>query len=118
MMEIRDGRLAHQLSGSGNEIALAHAIGMAFIELQKLEFAVISYLEVLAGDTMDANASFELFGSKTFGNLLAEMRKHALLVKLADDLRHAKERRDFLFTNFYSIDTEVNYSQATPNMRV
>ncbi len=70
------------------------------MELQKLEFSIISYLEILAGSALNADATFDLFASKTFGNLLREMEKHEMLKGLAIDMRHTKERRDFFVHKF------------------
>jgi hypothetical protein len=79
---------------------LAHAIGCAFINLQELEFSIISYLQIIADNTFSTSTEFELFASKTFGNLLREMQKHELLKDLADSMRHTKERRDFFVHRF------------------
>jgi hypothetical protein len=85
-------------------MALAHAIGRAFIELQQLEFCVISFLNLLSGGA-DQGPSFDVFASKTFGNLVREMRKHTFLQRLSNDMRSTKEKRDrfvhkFLFHRY------------------
>ena len=100
MIELHVGQSCYRLTGLDTEIALAHAIGSAFLELQKLEFSIISYLDILAGGAINADATFDLFASKTFGNLLREMQKHELLRGLAADMRHTKERRDFFVHKF------------------
>jgi hypothetical protein len=100
MHDLRIGQTLYRLSGSDCEIALAHAIGNAFIELQQLEFTIISYLDTLAGGGVGASASFDLFASKTFGNLIREMQKHALLERLSETMRLTKERRDFFVHKF------------------
>ncbi len=38
MRELRVGKMRYLVSGSDPEIALAHVLGPAFIELQQLEF--------------------------------------------------------------------------------
>lgn len=96
----RPSRVQLPLDGSEGELALATAIGAAFIELQQLEFGVISYLELLAGGKVGAPAAFDVFASKTFGNLLREMKKHALLADLADHMEDTKKRRDFFVHRF------------------
>jgi hypothetical protein len=98
--DLKVGQCYYRLSGSDCEIALAHAVGRALIELQQLEFTIISYLDILANGAMDVNASFHLFASKTFGNLLHEMRKHEMLRNLADDMQRTKEKRDFFVHKF------------------
>jgi hypothetical protein len=98
--DLRVGQVRYRLSGSDCEIALAHALGRALIELQQLEFTIASYLEVLASRTMNVNSSFDLFASKTFGNLVREMQKHELLTNLATNMRLTKERRDFFIHKF------------------
>lgn len=100
MHDLRIGQTVYRLSGSDCEIALAHAIGHAFIELQQLEFTIISYLDTLVGGGVGASASFDLFASKTFGNLAREMQKHVLSESLAETMRLTKERRDFFVHKF------------------
>ncbi|HEY4941448.1 MAG TPA: hypothetical protein VII56_08470 [Rhizomicrobium sp.] len=100
MRNLRVGQAHYVLPGSDGAIALAHALGNAFIELQQLEYSIISYLDVLAGGEIGASASFDLFASKTFGNLIREMRKHEFLKNLADDLGSTKEKRDFFVHKF------------------
>jgi hypothetical protein len=101
MRDLRAGNVRYRLSGSDCEIALSHALGRAFIELQQLEFTIISYLESLAGVTgMIDDHSFDLFASKTFGNLIREMEKHEFLQPLARNIRGVKEKRDFFIHKF------------------
>jgi len=84
MRDLKLGGALYRLSGSDCEIGLAHAIGSAFIELQQLEFAIVSYLSGLADDgTALYDASFDVFASKTFGNLIHEMERHDFLKPLA-----------------------------------
>ena len=78
MRDLRIGSVRYRLAGSDSEIALSHALGNAFIELQQLEYTIISYLQALSEGKGDFNASFDLFSSKTFGNLLREMKNHSV----------------------------------------
>jgi hypothetical protein len=101
MRDLQVGQARYAVQGSDCEIALAHAIGSGFIELQQLEFMIISYLDILTnGGVSEGGSSFELFASKTFGNLLREMRKHPTLTDLADEMQVTKERRDFFTHQF------------------
>ena len=101
MRELRADRARYQITGSDCEIALSHALGCAFIELQQLEFTIISYLESLAGvAAAHVSQSFDLFASKTFGNLIREIEKHEFLRPLAKDIVAVKERRDFFIHKF------------------
>lgn len=94
------GEARYPLFGTDEEIALAHAIGRAFIELQQLEFTIISNLDVLANGTIDNTGSFDVFAAKTFGNLLREMRKQPVLEPLAEEMQATKDRRDFFTHKF------------------
>jgi len=114
--DLQVGQLRYRLSGSDSAIALAHALGCTFIELQQLEFTIIAFLQSLANDELSMDASFALFASKTFGNLIREMQKHSFLDDLTNDMRSTKERRDFfvhkfLFNRFggESLTTESEY---------
>jgi hypothetical protein len=100
MVVLRIGTSAYPLSGTDGEIALAHAIGCAFVELQQLEFTIISFLGILTNGAVDADNSFDLFASKTFGNLIREMIKLPITAPLAEDMRQTKERRDFFVHKF------------------
>lgn len=101
MRDLKAGNISYRMSGSDCEIALPHSLGCTFIELQQLEFTIISYLEGLAGVTATTeNHSFDLFASKTFGNLIREMEKHEFLRTLAKDLLAVKARRDFFIHKF------------------
>lgn len=101
MREPRFGGIRYHVSGSDSEAALAHAIGSTFIALQQLEFAVVSYLSGLA-DNGGAiyDASFDVFASKTFGNLIREMEMHDFLTLLAKDMAIVKQKRDFFIHKF------------------
>jgi hypothetical protein len=70
------------------------------MEAQQLEFTIISFLDILTSGAASASTSFDLFASKTFGNLVNEMKKHKLLESLADDMRSTKARRDFSVHKF------------------
>jgi hypothetical protein len=98
--DLRIGSTRYRLAGSDSEIALSHALGNAFIALQQLEYTIISYLQTLSEGNVDFNASFDLFSSKTFGNLLREMKKHNFLKELADSLGETKRQRDFFVHKF------------------
>lgn len=101
MRDLTVGRTRYLISGSDGEVALAHAVGVAFIEMQQLEFAIISYLNSLAGDdSADYDVSFDVFASKTFGNLIREMGKYEFLSSLVKDMVAVKERRDFFVHRF------------------
>jgi hypothetical protein len=100
MCDLQIGGMTYRLSGTDGEVALAHVLGRTFIELQQLEFAIISFLNILSGGTVEPGASFNVFASKTFGNLIREMRKHTFLVSLADTMQGTKERRDFFVHKF------------------
>jgi hypothetical protein len=101
MRVLHAGRVLYQISGSDPEIALAHALGSAFLELQQLEFAVISYLSGLAGNEGAVfDASFDVFASKTFGNLIREMDRHDFLKSLAKEMTTVKLKRDFFIHKF------------------
>jgi hypothetical protein len=101
MRDLKIGQIRYRVSGSDLEIVLAHALGSTFIELQKLEFAIISYLSSLADNpSATHDASFDVFASKTFGNLLREMERHEFLKPLASDLATVKQKRDFFVHKF------------------
>lgn len=100
MPDLRIGQTVYRLSDPAGEVALAHAIGRAFVELQQLEFSIISYLNNLSGGSVDSGASFDVFASKTFGNLVREMRKHTFLERLGDEMQIVKEKRDFFVHKF------------------
>jgi len=80
--------------------ALAHAVGRTFIELQQLEFEIISFLSMLSEEPTSNDSSFDVLASKTLGNLLRAMEKCDYLGSLANELRTAKERRDFFIHRF------------------
>jgi hypothetical protein len=101
MRVLHAGRVRYQISGSDPEIALAHALGIAFVELQQLEFAIISLLSDLAGgEGAIFDASFDVFASKTFGNLIREMDRHDFLRSLAKEMTTVKLKRDFFIHKF------------------
>jgi len=101
MRDLSFGNVRYLVTGSDAEIALAHAIGIAFIELQQLEFAIISYLSSLADEPEQSyDASFDVFSSKTFGNLIREMDRHDFLKPLAIGVAVAKQKRDFFIHKF------------------
>lgn len=100
MHDLKAGTIRYRLAGSDCEIALSHAIGSAFVELQQLEFTIITYLCSLAGDSVSESERFDVFSSKTFGNLLREMNRHSFMAPLAADLLSVKERRDFFIHKF------------------
>src|SRR5579863_387318 len=101
MRVLHAGRVRYEISGSDQEIALAHAMGTSFVELQQLEFAVISYLSELAGSEGALfDASFDVFASKTFGNLIREMNRHDFLKSLAEEMATVKLKRDFFIHKF------------------
>lgn len=100
MRDLKAGSIRYRLAGSDCEIALSHAIGCAFVELQQLEFTIISYLSSLAGGSVSEGEQFDVFSSKTFGNLLHEMNRHAFLMPLVKDLLSVKKRRDFFIHKF------------------
>ena len=100
MRDLQVGRTIYRVSDSDAETALAHALGCTFIELQQLEFSIISFLNLLAGGTGEPGPSFDVFASRTFGNLVREMRKHTFLEHLADEIQSTKERRDFFVHKF------------------
>jgi hypothetical protein len=65
MRDLKIANIKYRISGSDPEVALAHALGATLIELQQLEYAVISFLTGLAGaDSTDFDASFDVFASK------------------------------------------------------
>ena len=80
--------------------ALAHVLGAAFIELQQLEFTIISYLADLSNTDGSLQNGFDLFASKTFGNLLRALEKHEYLKPLATKMASVKDRRDFFVHRF------------------
>jgi hypothetical protein len=91
----------YHISGTDSEVALAHVLGLTFIELQQLEFTIISYLVSLTDHGLDSEQeSFEIFSSKTFGSLIREMEKNAHLKPLAMEMLTAKEKRDFFIHKF------------------
>lgn len=100
MRDLKAGSIRYRLSGTDCEIALSHAIGSAFVELQQLEFTIISYLCSLAEGSVSVDEQFDLFSSKTFGNLLREMNRHSFMAPLATDLLSVKKRRDFFVHKF------------------
>jgi hypothetical protein len=100
MQDLRIGETTYRLSGTDGETALAHALGRAFIGLQQLEYSIISFLNILVGGTGEPSPSFNVFASKTFGNLVNEMRKHTFLERLANEMRPIKEKRDFFIHKF------------------
>ena len=97
---LRVGRIQYALSGSECWNALAHASGATFIELQQLEFTIISYLSRLSEDLSPDEDLFDVFASKTFGNLLRALEKHEYLKPLAAKMTDVKERRDFFVHKF------------------
>jgi hypothetical protein len=101
MRDLRIGKIRYRVAGSDLEIVLAHALGSTFIELQQLEFSIISYLTALAdNDSSIYDASFDVFASKTFGSLIREMERHEFLKSLAGDLMTVKKKRDFFVHKF------------------
>ena len=100
MHQFRIGNLSYQVADDDYEVSLAHAVGRAFVEMQQLEFMVISHLDALASGTATKEKPFDVFASKTFGNLIREMQKHTLLNDLAETMRATKERRDFFVHKF------------------
>jgi len=46
------------------------------------------------------DASFDVFASKTFGNLIREINRHDFMKSLAIDMVTVKERRDFFVHKF------------------
>ena len=101
MRDLQAGRVRYRISGSNPEIALAHALGSTFIELQQLEFAIISFLSELAGnDGAIHEVSFDVFASKTFGNLIREMDRHDFLKSLAKEMATVKQKRDYFVHKF------------------
>jgi hypothetical protein len=101
MRDLQVGKIRYRISGTDPEIALVHAFGSAFVELQQLEFTLISYLVSLAGRPSESEqASFEVFSSKTFGSLIREMEKNTHLRPLAVEMLTAKAKRDFFIHKF------------------
>jgi len=100
MITLNAGSIKYSMSGSECWNVLAHASGAAFMELQQLEFTVISYLAALSEDLPLIEGSFDVFASKTFGNLLRAMEKHDYLKPLAAKMGFVKERRDFFVHRF------------------
>ncbi|HVY17313.1 MAG TPA: hypothetical protein VHB27_18970 [Rhodopila sp.] len=100
MPNLRVGKNWYVLSGSDAEVVLGYAIGRAFVKLQQLEFGIISFLNMLSGGTNDPATGFDIFASKTFGNLVREMRRHTFLVALADEMQTTKAKRDFFIHKF------------------
>ena len=101
MRDLRVGTIQYKPVGSDGQIALALSIGFSFIELQQLGFAFVSYLSQLGDDrNLNYDASFDVFASKTFGNLIREMEKHEFLKTLASDMVFAKQKRDFFVHKF------------------
>jgi hypothetical protein len=84
--DLHIGQTIYRMAETDGEKALAHAIGRAFIELQQLEFCIVSFLNILSGGSADPAPSFDVFASKTFGNLVREMRTHTFLQRLADEM--------------------------------
>jgi hypothetical protein len=100
MRDLQVGQTIYRMSDSDAETALAHALGRTFIELQQLEFSIVSFLNLLAGGASEPGPPFDVFASKTFGNLVREMRKHTFLKHLADEMQSTKETRDFFVHRF------------------
>jgi hypothetical protein len=101
MHDLRIGKIRYYLSGSDHEIALTHALGSTFVELQQLEFTLISSLVNLAENVESTeDASFDVFASKTFGNLIRAMAQHDFLTSLAKQMLSVKEKRDFFVHKF------------------
>jgi hypothetical protein len=101
MRDLIIGNIRYRVTGSDFQIALAYAIGSTFVELQQLEFAIVSYMSGLVDDSEALyESSFDVFASKTFGNLIREMEKHDFLKPLAGDMSTVKERRDFFVHKF------------------
>jgi hypothetical protein len=97
---LRVGKALFRLSGSEGEVVLAYVIGRVFIELQQLEFAIISFLNILSGGSGEPGPPFDVFASKTFGNLLREMRNHNFLTPIASEMDVVKKKRDFFVHKF------------------
>jgi hypothetical protein len=101
MRELKVGKMRYLVAGSDAEIALAHVLGLTFIELQQLEFSIVSHLSELSDDvSMTYEASFDVFASKTFGNLIREMHRHDFMKSFAADMATMKEKRDFFVHKF------------------
>lgn len=101
MRDLKIGKIRYCISGADSEVALAHALGLVFIELQQLEYTIISYLVSLTDHKSESEqASFDVFSSKTFGNLLLEMEKNIHLKLLASEMLTAKTKRDFFIHKF------------------
>lgn len=88
------------MAGSDSWDALAHATGAAFIELQQLEYGIISFLTELSGIEEPQRIDFDVFASKTFGNLLRALEKYKYLKPLVEKMSLVKERRDFFVHRF------------------
>ncbi len=97
---LRVGKTLFRLSGSDGEVVLAYVTGRVFIELQQLEFAIISFLNILSGGSGEPGPPFDVFASKTFGNLLREMRNHNFLAHIANEMDTVKKKRDFFIHKF------------------
>ena len=101
MRNLKVGKIEYLISGTDPEIALAHVLGLAFIELQQLEFSIVSHLTGLSDDLSTTyDASFDVFASKTFGNLIREMNRHDFMKSLTTDMVAMKEKRDFFVHKF------------------
>ena len=100
MQTLRVASAEYMMAGSEPWDALAHASGATFIELQQLEFAIISYLTELSETDEPLDTVFNVFASKTFGNLLRALEKYEYLRPLVAKLASVKERRDFFVHRF------------------
>lgn len=100
MKSLEIGNTTYLMSDTEAKDALAHACGVVFVEIQQLEFTIISYLAELSGNDDNYEFTFNLFASKTFGNLLKAMNKHDYLEPLATEMAAVKERRDFFVHKF------------------
>lgn len=100
MQTLNVGSAIYKMAGSDPWDALAHSTGTTFIELQQLEFTIISYLAELSGSDDPPDTVFNVFASKTFGNLLRALEKYEFLEPLVKNLSSVKERRDFFVHRF------------------
>ncbi len=94
------GDAIYKMAGFDPWDELAHSTGATFIELQQLEYTIISYLTELCGTDEPYETAFDVFASKTFGNLLRALEKHEYLEPLVAKMSSVKERRDFFIHRF------------------
>ncbi len=94
------GDVIYKMAGSEPWDAFAHATGATFIELQQLEYTIISYLTKLSGIEEPQETMFDVFASKTFGNLFRALEKYEYLEPLVAKMSSVKVRRDFFVHRF------------------